>query len=273
VSSGHEPEIQGRHRLTERDQEILRLLAEHGCVSADRVKLQFWPSNPISRSHYRRLAILKRAGLVENVFSDRDITMGYRLTKKGREVLQLFFPQQSVSVVRRAYKTSFEHDQLLIDVQRILQKSPVVKDFETESEIRRRINPVKSGGSIWKESHAVPDALFTFQTPNQRIKVAVELELTLKSAKRYERIFRNHLLAKNWNLVFYLVKNQQLLVSLRENLDMAKREDSYVRVSKAINGIYFCELGKFLSLGLEAPFSNGKEEISLGKIAKNFGMK
>ncbi len=266
-------EIQGGHRLTGRDQDILRLLAEHGCVSADRIKVQFWNSNPLARAHYRRLAILKRAGLVENVFGDRAITIGYRLTKRGREVLQLLFPEQSVSFVRRAYKTSFEHDQLLIDVQRIFQASPVVKEFETESELRRRIEPVKSGDSLWKESRAIPDALFTFETPNQRIKVAVELELTLKSARRYARIFRHHLLSKEWNLVFYIIKDRRLLMPLREKLEKAKREDSYVRVSKAINGIYFCELGKFLSNGLETPFSNGKEEISLDKIAKNFGMK
>jgi hypothetical protein len=69
-----------RHRLTERDQKILQLLALHGCVTAIRIKRQFWTEKENLRSHYRRLGILRREALIESVMGDGTMTIGYRLT-------------------------------------------------------------------------------------------------------------------------------------------------------------------------------------------------
>ena len=259
-----------KRRLTDRDRRLLGFLAEYGCVSAERIKAQFWNTKPNLRSHYRRLGVLRRLALIENVIGDRSMTIGYRITKRGQQLLNEIGEPDDRAVNRRSYKTQFEHDQLLIDVRRILERSPIVKEFKTESEVRSELIKGKARNSNWENMPAIPDGTFVFEVPGQKMRVAIELELSPKWKRRYGKIFRDHILSKDWSLVFYIVKDEQLLRFLRDTLAETKANDAYVRVSKAINGIYFCLLDDFLSAQLGVSFSNGKQELSLERIAKNF---
>ena len=256
--------------LTERDRRILLLLGEYGCVSAERIKAHFWNENPRSRAHYRRLGVLKRLLLIENVKGDGAVTIGYRLTKKGKELFSGMFDHRESSLMRRGYKTQFEHDQLLIDVRQVLQKSPLIRNFQTEVEVRKKMMSMQTLKRHWEEMPTIPDALFSFEVPGQKMTVAVELELTPKLRSRYTRIFRNHLLSKDWQLVIYIVKDTKFQDRLMKLLSEIKATDIHVKIANTINGIYFCSLEDFLTKKLEAPMTNGKREISLERIAQNF---
>lgn len=259
--------------LTLRDQKILVLLGEHGCVTADRIKSHFWNDNPKSRLHFRRIGILKRRNLIENVEGDGGITIGYRLTRKGRALLSRMFTGWRDPPTRRAYKTQFEHDQLLIDLRRIFTESSIVKDFKTEPEVRRELMTGPVQRQHWEKKPLVPDGTFMMEVPGKKMRVAIELELTGKTRPRYTRIFRNHLLTKNWQLVIYVIKDDLLRKRLMGHLSEVKRTDIHVRIEKSVNGIYFCGLDEFLKFRLDTPISNGKKEISLNQIAQSFGLK
>ena len=265
--------LRHRPKLTGRDRKILALLGEYGCVTADRIKAYFWNSSAKSRAHYRRLGVLRRRGFIENVSGDRSMTIGYRLTKRGKEVWRKYSAAGIVPSVRRAYKTQFEHDQLLIDVRRILEESPLVREFKSEVEIRNRVMDGNAKLLHWENAPIIPDATFVFEVPGQRRRVALELELTPKAKRRYAKIFRSHLLAKDWSVVFYIVKDATFRDRLMKTLNDIKSTDLQVLVASKLNGIYFCTLDEFLSRRLAVPFTNGKKEISLDKIAQNFGLK
>lgn len=257
-----------RARLTERDLRLLGFLGEHGCVGPSRVKAYFWDSTEGSRAHNRRLRILTESGFVEKVKGDEDRLLGYRLTLKGKRLLKERSPSQDVSLSRRGYKTQFEHDQKLIDVRRILEQSPLVGGFKMDHELRAEIADGKNRPANWQSAQLIPDAVFVQRTPKQSMKIALELELTQKSKRRYGRIFRAHLLAKKWNLTLYFVKDEALRKSLMETLEEVKRKDLEVRLAKVVNGIYFCLLEDFLLKGLETPMTNGKREISFAEMAR-----
>lgn len=215
---------------------------------------------------------MKRRNLIENVNGDGHVMIGYRLTKKGKEFVAARFGGQAANPVRRSYKSQFEHDQLLIDLREILEKSPLVADFRTESEVRYELLNGASKLLHWERQPTIPDAAFVFKAPGQSMRVAVELELTPKVKRRYRRIFRNHLLSKDWQLVLYIVKDRALQERLMKLLADIKERDVEVRVQKNVNGIYFCPLPEFLSLGLRVLFTNGKREISLSALATQFGL-
>lgn len=259
--------------LTSRDQRILLLLGEYGCVTADRIKAHFWNDNPKSRAHFRRIGILKRRNLIENVEGDGGITIGYRLTRKGRALFSEMFTSWRDPPTRRGYKTQFEHDQLLIDLRRIFTESAIIKEFKTELEVRRELMTGPVQLQHWEKKPLVPDATFMMEVPGKKLRVAVELELTVKTRTRYTRIFRNHLLTRNWQLVIYVVKDELLRKRLMRHLSDVKSSDIHVRIEKSVNGIYFCGLDEFLKTRLDTPISNGKKEISLNQIAKSFGLK
>jgi len=258
-----------RPRLTERDQEILALLGRYGCVSAKRIKTYFWRSTRNSRAHYRRMGMLKRRGLVENVAGDSDLTIGYRLTKNGKRALAKWNVDQRRPLLRRSYKTQFEHDQLLIDIRRILEKSPIVREFKTETELLPLLIDGKDRLRNREERITVPDASFVLAVPGRELRVAVELELSSKQKKRYAKLFRGHLLAKPWQLVIYIVRDRNMQARLMKNLEEVKTTDIHVRIAKIVNGIYFCTLEEFLAKELAVPLANGKKEISLAQIAQS----
>ena len=261
-----------RPKLTGRDEKILSLLGEYGCVSAERIKAYFWNSTSTSRAHYRRLGMLKRRGLVESNMGDRAMTIGYRLTKRGQQVLKNSPAANLRPATRRAYKTQFEHDQYLIDLRRILQESPLVREFKNQLEVRKQLIDGKAKLRHWEDLPHIPDATFSLVIPGQTMRVALEVELTSKNRKRYAKIFRNHLLAKTWEMVIYVVKDANFRDRLMATLSDIKSTDIQVRVASKINGMYFCTIGEFLSRQLEVPMTNGKKEISLAKIAENFGL-
>ena len=267
-AGGGGPSQPRRTRLTERDLRLLFFLGEHGCVSPTRVKSYFWNSSEGSKAHNRRLRILTQEGYVEKVVGDQSRVLGYRITQKGKRFLRDASPGKEVVISRRGYRTQFEHDQRLIDVRRILEQSPLILGFRMDHELRAEFSDGKSRPASWQNMQLIPDAIFTHRTPSGSVKMALELELTQKSKRRYGRIFKNHLLSKKWNLTLYLVKDEALKKSLMETLGAVKGKDLEVRLAKVVNGIYFCLLEDFLSKGLEAPMTNGKKEISFAEMAR-----
>lgn len=259
---------QRRPRLTGRDQRILALLGEYGCVAGARIKACLWNSSPSSGAHYRRLRILIKLRLVEKVLGDRSIPIGYRLTKMGMEALGKIPGAKAPLPYRRAYKTQFEHDQLLIDVRRILQASPLIRAFKTENEIRHLLFNGQEKLLHWENAPLVPDAMFTFSVPGKTMQIALELELSAKAGRRYTRIFRSHLLASDWGLTIYIVKGEKFRARLMELLTDVKAKDLEVRMAKTINGIYFCSLEEFLLKELSTTMTNGKKEFSFTDLAQ-----
>lgn len=261
-----------KQKITSRDRMILSLLGEYGCISAGRLKSHFWKTKPKSDTHYRRIGILKKHRLIENVRGDGGITIGYRLTKKGKRFLLLGASLAAQSVLRKSYRTDFEHDQLLIDLRSLFRESPLVGDFKTEAEVRSELFSEKTKLLHWESAPTIPDATFVFKAPGHQMRVAVELELTAKVKRRYARIFRSHLLSKNWQMVIYIVKDVNFQKRLMKILSDIKERDVQVKLASTINGIYFCSLGEFLGQQLNAKLTNGKREISLSQIAQNFGL-
>lgn len=256
------------YRVTDRDVQLLRLLSEYGCVDAQRIKAKLWNGNPTSRAHFRRLGILKKLSLIENVLGDQGVGLGYRISKHGQKLLLNRGQSIDGAVARRSYKTQFEHDQLLIDIRRILESSPVVKDFQTEAAVKNELLGGQKGPIDWKTAPTIPDGTFIYEVPGQRLRVALELEITQKSRARYFKIFRNHLLNKNWNMAFYILRDQAMLENVLAILEEVKVEDVTVRVAKKVNGIYLCALDLFLKDELKAQFTDGKKEISLDELAQ-----
>lgn len=255
-------------RVTGRDIELLKLLHEYGCVDSQRIKAKLWNGNLKSRAHFRRLSILKKLRLIDNVVGDQGVGLGYRITAQGVKVLETKGEAVLRLYPRRRYKTQFEHDQLLIDIRRILEKSSVIKDFKTDQQVRAEIFKGHIGPTDWKNAPTIPDGTFIYEVPGQKLKVALELELSLKSQARYFKIFRSHLLNRDWQMTFYIVRDPQMSEKLMETLAFVKREDATISQASRINGLYICALDEFQKLELDTPFTNGKQVIRISELEK-----
>ena len=250
-----ETKRQKAYRIVPRDLVLLKLLSEHGCVDPQRIKAKFWNGNPVSKAHYRRLGILKRMGLIESVLGDQGVGLGYRISQKGQKTLIESGNLPKHIPIYRGYRTQFEHDQLMFDIRQTLEESPIVREFKTEGDVRDELLGGKLGPIDWRNAPTIPDGTFVYEVPGQRLRIALEIEVTMKSRARYFKILRNHLLNKTWDMTFYIMRDQSMLYRLLSLIEEVQIQDATVRVAKKVNGIYLCSLEEIQSQKLKAKWA------------------
>lgn len=172
-------------QITQRDREILGWIGRHGIVTADQVARRFFSREDGAtgqRAAYRRLTILESLGFVR-----RDRTPFWRapqvlrITKAGAEVGEVDVAPA------RIVEPELRHALSLVDLVEQLSAEHRTATLRTEREIRT---------DRWHERHAgtrdpargrTPDAVLTQR--NGKV-VAIELDLTPKRSKDFERILR-----------------------------------------------------------------------------------
>lgn len=200
--------------LTARDLSLLQSLYEHTLLSFPQiVRIHFG-----SRSKptvINRLTKLERAGLIARlqvprlmvVRSADVISVVYQITKFGISVLQkrsldIEFRPEPVRI--RPY--SIDHDLLLVDVIEVLMIRYLGFKF-----VNGELFNTLAGSNGLK-----PDAVLL--NPNGPEKIALELELTAKSEKRYRELILKYRLSKDFNKVVYVTSQKQIESKIRSVL-------------------------------------------------------
>jgi len=170
-------------QITARDREILGWISRHGVVTSNQVARRFFARGDSvvgERAAYRRLTVLIAMGLVR-----RDAVPYWRhphvlrVTTAGSEEGETFV--RPARLVQR----DIAHSIAVVDlVEQLLADTPGAS-LRTEREIRADRWHDRDQGRRQPGRGRVPDAELTL--PSGRI-VAVELDLTPKRAKDYERI-------------------------------------------------------------------------------------
>ena len=256
-------------RLKKRDLKILYHISTQSFATVCKLYDLFWKSKKNSKSHYKRLYRLKEHGFIESLKAPLNSASGYTITLKGQNLLRAYSYQVSPCVIKKdTYTGSYEHDLLLNELKNILIKSPLIENFIPEYQIAYRILRSSKVKRKYQLKDKIPDGLFTLFVQKKPQKIALELELSLKSKKRYENIFSKHLLTKSWNTIFYIVKDEKIKGKLLDYIKEIKRKSFLLRAEKNLNSIYFSLLDEVLEKGLYAIFSNGKIDFTLKDLEK-----
>jgi DNA-binding PadR family transcriptional regulator len=218
---------------------------------------------------YRRLRHLQRIGLIELLTGDGETTLGYRLTRRGVKFARRnrFLAGDAVHT-RPAFKTQFDHDQIVNEAKQILSTSPIVTNFIAESELRSRIGKSRVSATRgvdheWK----VPDAMFTLSTSRGSMTTALEVELTQKAKARYSKIVATLLTSKSFEFVFFICRDEKLKALIRNQIAKARATNALVRASNRSNGIYFCKLTDLRTKGLDAVWEGEDTRFSINELA------
>lgn len=212
----------GGPQVTQRDRQVLAWIGAHGIVTAEQVARRFWVSGQGDvgkRAAYRRLAVLEQMGLIR-----RDRTPFWRapwvirITAYGGEVGDV--------AVRpaRIVESEIRHALSLVDLTEQLVAVNPGAVLKTEREIRT---------DRWHERHAGTRAPARGRTPDAEMtpkggkRVAIELDLTPKRTKDYERILRSYK-QERYDLVWWYVVPGAVDRVARMVLD--NRADDFVEV-------------------------------------------
>ncbi|MBI4405089.1 MAG: hypothetical protein HY537_13075 [Deltaproteobacteria bacterium] len=254
--------------LRKRDHAIMTAIATNRFITSSDIRQLFWKSQT-TRNHYTRLNTLTKAGLIEPLVGDNLAQLGYRLTKKGIAMLSSdVLKTDAIQNRRFSYKSSFDHDKLLVAIRRVFEESPLVSGYIPEHEVRRMLASRHGKEEKRNAGYKVPDGLFKLKTAQKILTVAVELELTLKSKNRYQRIFRELLTSADFDVVFILTANANMARAIRTIALDVRANDPYVRRWPIKRGLYFLPLDAFLTQRCEATFEGDGQPFSLKSLEK-----
>lgn len=196
-------------RLMERDLNMLKDLSLLGAMSFSQISSRHF-ENADASTVCNRLTKLVNAGLVTRFrvgsqqYQGKAKTIGviYQITRRGLSKIRNFFPEVPFRDEPVPLNTaSLAHDLLLTDVMRELERR-----FEGAKVIH--------GNQLKRQSLdgvRAPDAIIEYLSGK---KIAVELELTVKSKRRYRHIVTNYRLLPEYEQVLYIVANQAIQTTI-----------------------------------------------------------
>ncbi len=274
MTKGNEPATKRKRLLlTPRDLNILRLAADHGIVTSDEI-LKLFSTSKCANAHLRRIRKLCSAGYLAPMVGDGMVRLGYRLERKGREYLGLNGQEpRKTRPLQRRYRGTFDHDRMLHHIESILYKSPLVSGYVTDAELRSEMAKQYGANEARKKFMFVPDGLFSLKTVQGTFKVALELELSVKSKERYRKKLTHLLTTHQISAVLFLVRDKTIEHCIKANLQYIKDNDWAVKGSSRINALYFADARKFLESGHDAPFFGDDGNFSLRSLEEAIAKK
>jgi hypothetical protein len=259
-----------RKKICSIDLDIVRILAiDRFATRRDIVRRL--EEKPDIRRIQRRLRYLQKIGLIEPLVGDGDSRLGYRLSGYGKYIAarQNLAPM-TVLQSRPAFKSQFDHDQIVNEVRDILIPSAIVSGFVSEAELRSQSGGT-IGGSTGSDSHEwkVPDAMFTLRTRGGEVTVALEVELSQKAKARYSKIVQALLTSRRFQFVFVVCRNTKLQELMVHAISSARESNALVRASNRSNGIYFCQLDALRLNRLDAPWRGETKTFTINELTND----
>lgn len=258
-----------RHKfqITDRDKNILRYIGENRFITYREIRRKFWPGCR-EGNVCRRLKVLRCENLIERLMGDGGIPLGYKLGKKGKRLLERSGFRKDFLNPHMSYRTTFNHDEKLLKVREVLEKSPLVSSFTPEHAIRVLLNRRHHTTVKTDKRFKVPDAIFRLKTTSGIHCVALELECAQKSYRRYRQFLVKLSESKDVGMVFIICENSKILLILRDLLSELRQKDPKVKRTQENIGFYFSLLENLLNDGLNAVFDGEGKRFSLNSLNK-----
>lgn len=151
------------------------------------------------------------------------------------------------------FAPQIEHDEMVAGIVLELERKGLLLGYRFEAEMRREEWGRPRHGA---ERPKYPDALLELAENGRTIKVAIEVELSQKSHKRYRDVLQAYAGRKEIKYVLFLARSKAIF----ENLKVAMRESFYLDRERPIG---FCDLDAWLVSPGSAPiyFSSGEKNL------------
>lgn len=144
--------------------------------------------------------------------SDERMADIFLLNKRNRELPDLL----DQLVVPPPYTGVIRHDEIALRGILLIEDHGFLDNWKVESEFKKAgQGAVRLEGN--GQSPKYPDAILNFKAPYKPIHVAIEVELTQKERRRYQRILNAYSFAKSLDLVLFVCSNEQIEKAIRDS--------------------------------------------------------
>jgi DNA-binding MarR family transcriptional regulator len=203
-------------QVTPRDIDMLQWIGRHGLVTAEQLARRFFSGK---RAAYERIRKLSQLGLIERLPTFWKESGVLRLTKTGADLAGTGIPPANLVLAQ------VHHAIAVVDlVEHLLAKNPGAT-VQTEREIRmERYHDIRDRRLRPGEGR-IPDAVLTLADGKS---VAIEVDLTPKRTRDYERIISAYLSEKA-DLIWYYATSTEVASRIRDVV-LRERADDMIDV-------------------------------------------
>lgn len=188
--------------ITTRDIKLFKGLSSYGMLSTKQVNVIYFKSIAIT-TVLRRLRLLEAGLYVKRLRGLESQDVLWVLTEKGALLAEVAVPKRHWS------KSMLNHDFKLLQLRLAMEASGISRLWNPEHEIRAQI--FKNNNFRDAKQKVIPDGLMSIERAGFKESVAVELELNLKNAKRYEETFRKYGGNQKIALIWYVAPTKTIL--------------------------------------------------------------
>ncbi|MGZ3717644.1 MAG: hypothetical protein ACXWR1_04990 [Bdellovibrionota bacterium] len=222
-------------QLTSRDKTLIRLLCRHNLLSTKQIQERVFAQLELT-TVMRRLRKLQAGGFIVRLGMLPCRTWVWGNSQLSNELFTGFASSSRTNL------HTLHHDTQLSEVRLLLEEITRVDDWLDIRHIARDAMPppfsadYRSGTYNFAKGDAtlVPDAMFIGWKRSQPFTCALELELSIKAAARYRRIFSSYSYRKTPEAVLYVVENDQIRHAIDANAqyDMRREERTIYTVRR-----------------------------------------
>lgn len=242
-------------RLTPRDVNILRDIYDNTFLTFSQITARHFPS--VARvTVQNRLTQIMKAGFLNRmrvgsvVYHAEPIVIGvvYTMTRLGLKEVQKFFPEVPIRNEPVLLDTgSLCHDLELISVMDSLKlRIPQVTWVNSKNVL----------GAATREMRR-PDIIG--QVPSSQVRLAIELDLTVKSERAYRDIVNQYVLSREYALVLYVTGSRAIDDKIKELVTGIK---GHLRNGSMPTGkFYFTSLPDLAETPMTALMTNGRADF------------
>ena len=200
--------------LTDRDYHLLNLLYEHSLMSLGQISRYVFTGRDHS-TVLNRIRLLEDGGYlkrhhlnrVRTFCDEKSVGVVLQITPRGvREIARLHFQNVFDEKIYDIKSSQLEHDLLLVDVTERLKNVHEQMVFVDG----RRF--VRSKPEIFQ----VPDKVMVDGSRSKA--TAIELELTVKSEKRYRQIITNYRIGRGFDRVLFITAHQSIAQKIKSEI-------------------------------------------------------
>lgn len=122
------------------------------------------------------------------------------------------------------FVAQLEHDSIVARILFLLSREQVIQNFTTEAELKRRHQDDRQ----WvdrSEKLKFPDAILTIANAETSFNVALEVELTVKSQKRYRKILEVYQDRKQVRAVLFVINSSGIFKAISKAMKEARYPD------------------------------------------------
>ena len=195
-------------KIMPRDIQVMRWIHEQKFMTERQIRQVFWKGiSQNSREDYKRLSELEKAGYLKRSKQNIYRYVLYMVSAKGIRQLRAYGYDQGLGEIRDVDYSLYRHDTAVTDL-RILFHGLGYPEWISERVVSKR-----------NDLRRLPDAMIY----HQGHYLAIELEFSQKSKKRYQRIFYDYELDAQMHAVVYVVDSKELVERIIKAAGICKK--------------------------------------------------